>query len=206
LARKGGTGSPPFLIFEAIKFFIPTDIDIIGSKVKPLVIPAKFNKSRNKILPKVLVRERTAKLENKTQNLEELNTAMKVLLKRLETEKEELEEKVLTNVEQLVMPYIEKLKKSRLKEKEADYVNILESNLKEIVSPFSKKLSAICLNLTPKEIQIANLIKEDKTTKEIAEILNTSPGTVDFHRSNLRRKLNIKSKRTNLKSYLMTLS
>ena len=153
----------------------------------------------------ILVRERTAELENERTNLEELNTALKVLLRQREKDKDELEEKILANVKELVMPYIQRLRKSPLKSKEADYVNILESNLKEIVSPFSHKLSSKYLNLTPTEIQIANLIKEGKTSKEIGELLHVSPGTIAFHRTNIRIKLNVKNKKDNLRSYLVTL-
>ncbi|MCX5855578.1 MAG: LuxR C-terminal-related transcriptional regulator, partial [Deltaproteobacteria bacterium] len=152
------------------------------------------------------LKKRERELEIKSRNLEELNTALKVLLKQRGDDKDELEEKVVANVKQLAMPYIEKLKKSHLKDKETDYVNILESNLINIISPFSNKLSSKYINLTPKEIQIANLIKEGKTSKEIAELLNISPGTVEFHRENIRSKLNLKNKKGNLISYLTALS
>ncbi|MCX5846086.1 MAG: PAS domain S-box protein [Deltaproteobacteria bacterium] len=153
-----------------------------------------------------ILKKRERELEIKSRNLEELNAALKVLLRQREKDKDEIEEQVLANVKQLAMPYIERLKKSRLKDKEADYVNILESNLINIISPFSNKLSSKYLKLTPKEIQIANLIKEGKTSKDTAELLNISPGTVEFHRENIRRKLNLKNKKDNLRSYLLTLS
>jgi DNA-binding CsgD family transcriptional regulator len=105
-----------------------------------------------------------------------------------------------------VLPYIEKLKKSNLDAKDEAYVGIVESNLKDIVSSFSQRLSSQYMTFTPKELQVANLIKEGQTTKDIAELLNTSPGTVDFHRHNIRKKLNLKNKRANLRSYLLTLS
>jgi PAS domain S-box-containing protein len=153
-----------------------------------------------------ILKKRERELEIKSRNLEELNTALKVLLRQREKDKDELEEQVLANVKQLAMPYIERLKKSRLKDKEADHVNILELNLLNIISPFSNKLSSKYIKLTPKEIQIANLIKEGKTSKDTAELLNISPGTVEFHRENIRRKLNLKNKKDNLRSYLLTLS
>jgi len=152
------------------------------------------------------LKNRERDLKVKSRNLEELNAALKVLLKQREQDKEELEEKILVNIKQLALPYIERLKKSRLKDKEADYVSILESNLKNIISPFTSKLSSQYLNLTPREIQTANLIKEGKTTKEIAELLNVSPGTVEFHRENIRIKLDLKNKKSNLRTYLMKLS
>jgi PAS domain S-box-containing protein len=153
----------------------------------------------------IMVRERTAELEKERTNLEELNAALKVLLRQREMDKDELEEKVLANIKELVMPYIERLRKNLSKSKEADYANILESNLINIISPFSNKLSSKYLNLTPKEIQVANLIKEGKTSKDIAELLNVSPWTAECHRKNIRTKLNLKNKKENLRSYLLTI-
>lgn len=152
------------------------------------------------------LQKREKELEAKSCSLEEINTTLKVLLRQREHDKDELEENVLSNIKQLVMPYIGKLKKSNIESRDADYINIIESNLKNIVSPFSNKLSSQYLHLTPMEIQIANLIKEGKTSKEIAEILNSSSGTVEFHRENIRHKLNLKNKKTNLRSYLLTMS
>jgi len=152
------------------------------------------------------LKRRERELEVKSHNLEELNTALKVLLKQREKDKEELEGRVLSNVRQLVLPYMEKLKKSSLDPDIMTCINIIETNLQDVTSPFSQRLSSKYLNFTPKELQIANLIKEGKTTKEIAELLNTSTGTIDFHRNNIRNKLDLKKKKANLRSYLLTLT
>jgi len=145
-------------------------------------------------------------LRQKSLNLEEANTALKVLLKRGEQDKNELEEKVLSNIKELAMPYIEKLKTSNLDDKQSTFLEILESNLNDIVSPFLKKLSSQYLNLTPSEIQVANLIREGKSTKNMAELLNISERAIEFHRNNIRDKLGLKKKKTNLRSYLLSLS
>ena len=151
------------------------------------------------------LRERERELETKTHNLEESNIALKVLLKRREEDKTELEEKILLNVKELVIPYLEKLKKNILDEKQKIYVSILESNLNDITSSFSHRLSSKYMNFTPTEIQIANLLRQGKTSKEIAELTNSSPKAVAFHRENIRRKLGLKNKKINLKSYLLSL-
>jgi DNA-binding CsgD family transcriptional regulator len=83
------------------------------------------------------------------------------------------------------------------------YVDILESNLKDIISPFSRKLSSKYMNLTPKEIQIANFIKEGKTSKEIADIMNVSKSAVDIHRYRLRNKMGLNNQKANLESHLI---
>ena len=151
------------------------------------------------------LREREKELENKTNHLEEVNTALKVLLKKREEDKTEIEEKIILNVKDLIMPYINKLENSGLSGKQKTFLDILESNLNDITSPVSRSLATTHLNFTPKEIQVANLIKEDKISKEIAELLYISESAVDFHRHNIRKKLGLVKKKINLKSYLQSL-
>src|SRR5271169_3840081 len=158
------------------------------------------------------VRERTAdlkmvneELKIKSRHLEELNTALKVLLRQREEDKNELEERVLSNVKELLIPGIEKLKKATLEPEYASYLSLLESNLHQIVSPFSMRLSSKLHNLTHTEIAVANFIREGKTTKEIAAILSISTDTVDTHRQNIRKKLKLNRTKSNLRSYLSSL-
>ncbi|MEJ2235949.1 MAG: helix-turn-helix transcriptional regulator, partial [Syntrophobacterales bacterium] len=98
-----------------------------------------------------------------------------------------------------------KLKNSRSYSDQMTLVGILESNVKEIVSPFVTKLSSRFVSLTPTEIQVASLIKDSKTSKEIAALLNASENTVRTHRFHIRSKLGIKNKKVNLRSYLQSL-
>jgi PAS domain S-box-containing protein len=148
------------------------------------------------------LRKRRSELMQRSQQLEEVNTALKVLLKRREDDKKEIEESLTTNIKELVLPQLERLKKSQLTYDQINFLDILESNIKEIISPFATKLSSKFLNLTPSELQIASLIKYGRTTKEISELLHLSPNTISFHRHNLRRKLGLIHKRANLLSYL----
>ena len=127
---------------------------------------------------------------------------MKVLLRRRDEDKTELNEKMLFNVKELVVPYLEKLKKSPLDSKQVAYLNILESNLNDIISPFSRTLSAKYLGFTLTEILVANLVKEGKKSKEIAEKMHLSTRTIEFHRENIRKRLDIKNTKINLRSYL----
>jgi len=95
------------------------------------------------------------------------------------------------------------LKNSELDEKQKGYLNILGSSLEEIVLPLSRDLAVSETNLTPSEVRIANLIKLGKSSKEIAESLNLSIKTIESHRRNIRTKLGIEKKKTNLRSYLL---
>ncbi|HOD36555.1 MAG TPA: PAS domain S-box protein [Syntrophales bacterium] len=159
---------------------------------------------RKKAEKELLVREEELKV--KSRNLEELNTALKVLLKHREDDREELEERILSNVQELVIPYLEKLKRTPLKSDQLAYMGIIESNLDDILSPFLRKMTSKYLNLTPREIQIATLIREGRTTKEISEVLNISSRAVEFHRDNIRVKLGLKNKKANLRSFLLSLT
>ena len=158
------------------------------------------------IKTELALKERKEELQYKTYELRELNAALKVLLKQRDEDKKELEEKIIANVKKLVLPYVEKLKTSRLNYRQMVYLDILKTNLEDIITPFLHQLSSKYYDLSPKEIQIAGLIKDGKTTKEIAEILDLSTGTIDFHRSNIREKLRLRNKKTNLKSFLLSLS
>ena len=152
------------------------------------------------------LRTRGEQLEDRTRNLEQLNTALKVLLDKRDQDIKELEDKVLSNMKQLVAPFLEKLRNSGLNERQKTYLEIVESNLNDIISPFVRRLSSIHFGLTPTEIRVANLVKEGRTTKEIASLLNSSVRAVEFHRENLRKKLGLKERKINLRTYLLSAS
>jgi DNA-binding CsgD family transcriptional regulator len=144
-------------------------------------------------------------LRARARDLKETNQALKVLLRQRENDKAELEEKILSNIKILINPYIKELKKMKFKSNELDYVRILESNIHTMTSSFSKKLSSNNLALTYREIQIANLIREGKQSKDIAEMMNISFETTNCHRQNIRKKLGLKNANINLRAYLSSL-
>lgn len=144
-------------------------------------------------------------LKTKSLNLEEVNAALRVLLKQRDQDKTELEDKILNNVKKLVWPYVERLKRRILDDETKNYLNILETNLTNIISPFVQKMSAMYSQFTPTEIRVANLIREGKTIKEIASIFGVSENAVNHHRQSIRDKLGLKKQKTNLRTYLMSL-
>lgn len=164
----------------------------------------KERKERDMALEALKKREQA--LEAKSRSLEEANTALKVLLQHRQEDKAALEERVLANVRKLILPYIESLKHLHLNDMQMSQIRILEENLNQIVSPFLHNLTSSYLELTPREIQVANLVKEGKTTKEMTDVLNISATAVDFHRKNLRAKFGLKNKKTNLMAFLSSLS
>jgi len=150
------------------------------------------------------LKERARDLRNQKNNLEEANIALKVLLDKRHEDKKEMEENVLTNVKEMMIPYFEKIRKTKLNVYQKTILSILESYLNEIVSPFVRKMSKKYLDLTPTEIEIIYLIRYGSDSKEISDIMGLSPQTIYNHRKNIRRKLGIDNKKTDLRSYLLS--
>jgi len=59
--------------------------------------------------------------------------------------------------------------------------------------------------LTGKELRVADLIRMDASSKEIAKVMNISPRTVEAHRENIRKKLGLANVKINLQSYLKSI-
>jgi PAS domain S-box-containing protein len=149
------------------------------------------------------LRQRESELEIRSRKLEDLNTTLRTLLEQRDQDRSLLEQRVIANINKLVMPALEKLKATPINRQAASFVGVLETNLKEIVSPFSQQLSAQSASLTQTEIQIANFIMQGMRSKEIAGLIKLSKGTIDFYRNNIRKKLGIRNQKANLQSYLL---
>ena len=140
------------------------------------------------------------------EKLAESNAALRALIQQKEEDRREIEDTLLTNIEVLVKPYIEKLIETRLTADQTLLLDLVNSHLKEITSPLLRTLSRQFSNLTPMEIRVASLVKDGRTSKEVARILGISQDTVLFHRQNVRRKLGLKRNKMNLQTYLSSLS
>ena len=96
---------------------------------------------------------------------------IKVLLDQRGDDKKKLEETMMSNVKELVIPNLTRLKNNSLNSKQQTALNILESNLNEIISPFVNNVSSSYMKLTLTEIQVANFIKHGASSKDIANSL-----------------------------------
>ena len=152
-----------------------------------------------------LVAQRTGELVDKTVRLTELNVTLKVLLQKREEDKQVLQENIMHSVTGLILPCIDRLKQFNLSPAQQECLLTLENHIDGIISPFARKLSSAYFNLTPTEIQVAGMIKQNKTTKDIAEAFNISMSAIIFHRHNIRRKLGLRNKKTNLRTFLLTI-
>ncbi len=148
------------------------------------------------------LQQKQEELQAKAERLTEMNIALKVFLEQRDQEKKSLEDQVSESINGLIIPYLNKIRASNLNKLQMEYIHILESNLKEIVKPFNHRLSGKLMHLSPSETRVANYVKQGYRIKEIAAKLNISMRTVEFHRDNIRKKLGLKNKKINLKTYL----
>jgi len=140
------------------------------------------------------------------KQLEDYNTALKVLLQHRDEERKALGTTILSNIKEVIMPCLERLKKSKVNSAQKTDLELLESRLKSIMSPFSDALSTTHPRMTNQEVQIVNLVMEGRSTKEIADVLHIAERTVSFHRNRIRKKLGICNKKKDLKSHLFSIS
>ncbi len=145
------------------------------------------------------------KVKERTKSLQESNITLEVLLEKRERDRQDLDQQIKLTIQEIISPYIKRLKNSPLNERQKIYLDIIERNLKEITAPFMPGLAAAFHKLTPTEIQVINLIKQNKKTQEIARHLGVSPRTVEYHRDNIRRKMGLQNQKINLRSYLLSI-
>jgi len=151
------------------------------------------------------LRRKESELKSKTEKLEETNIALKVLLEHRQKDLEQLENRIVGNVRELALPYMEKLLSSSINERQRTMVDIAINNLNDIITPFLSRLSSVNILLTPQEIEVASLVRQGKSSQEIADVLMVSVSTVSFHRKKLRKKLGLSKKGGNLRAYLLSL-
>lgn len=141
-------------------------------------------------------------LKERQKTLEEMNVTLKVLLRQHQEDKENLERNLVANINTSLLVYLDKLKSSGLRGDQRRLISEIERQLKKVGTSFVRDLTSEYLGLSPSEIKVATLIKEGRSSKEIAELLNVSLNAVLFHRNNLRAKLGLKDTKVNLMTYL----
>lgn len=139
------------------------------------------------------------------ESLTGVNQALKTLLDQREIEKRAIEQTMVVNLKRYVFPYLEELDRLQIDDDVKSYVNIIRTNIEQLISPCSQRLGSAYIDMTSMEIRVADLIRQDKSTKSIAKQLNISPSTVEKHRNKIRKKLNVINRKVNLNTYLKSL-
>ena len=156
-----------------------------------------------RISAEVELQESNQQLMLERKALKDANSALRAVLARIEEEKQGIYRDVKTNIDKVIMPLLHALALD-LPQSKWKYVEVLKTNLEEIVSPFVSNLSENCLSLTPTEVSICNLIRNGLQSKEIARMRGVSTATIKRHREHIRRKFNITNSDVNLATYLQS--
>jgi len=144
-------------------------------------------------------------LKQKNRSLEDANTALNVLMKKVEEHRNVYEETLRDNLNKVAMPYLQRAKE-KIKDKAAvEQLRLLEDSLSSIFAPYAHSLAAEFPRLTSSEIDVANFIVQGKRTKEIADVLNVTPKAIEVHRNNLRRKFGLTNQKAGLRAHLLSL-
>ena len=150
------------------------------------------------------LKDTNARLKIEQNALYNKNIALKEVLDQIDREKTEISLQVQSNIEKIAIPII-RILEERSGSEEKHYISLLENCLSNITSPFISLLQKSHVRLSPREMEICNMVKNGMTSKQIAALLNISVETVRKQRQNIRKKLNIANEKTNLHSYLWQL-
>lgn len=155
-----------------------------------------------------LSQQKDTLLDQLQQQKEELigtNAALRIILRQRDMEKHELANTFTARISKEIVPYLEKLKHTQLQEVQRHYLDVITMNLENIFIPASERRTFRHKPFTETETKIVNLVKQKKSTKDIAHILQVSRGTIRTHRENIRKKLQITNTKKNLYKTILSI-
>lgn len=160
--------------------------------------------AKGKLIHYVAIQHDISERKKNEEAIEQKNFALREILEQIEIEKKKIKDDIALNVEEVLIPALTKIRRKGTK-LDKQYIDVLENNLKDLTSSFGMNVSEKRLKLSPREVEIANLIKNGLSSKEICAMLNISFKTIETHRNKIRKKLGIIRKDINLTTYLQSL-
>jgi DNA-binding NarL/FixJ family response regulator len=142
-----------------------------------------------------------AELEDVNMQLIETNNALSILARNLEKARKVSERQLLHSSRTLILPIVDKLRRSRYLRNHRTDLDLLSSYIKDLNPGLADEMG-IAGSLSATESRIAAMIKVGMTSQDIARNLYISPETVKTHRKNIRRKLKLQGSGINLQTYL----
>lgn len=129
-------------------------------------------------------KEKTTSLLEKVREqkilIDRIINTLEVLLERREKERSGIYQTIAIDIRKTVITFIEKMETESLSARARTYLNIIRGKLEKLVSSTTKSKSRLSHDLAPTEMHIIELIKQEKRSKEIAELLNVSVATISF--------------------------
>ncbi len=151
------------------------------------------------------LRRHEAELQRRAEHLEEANLALRALMRRREMDRAERKEMIEEHLDEMIKPYLNKLRRSPLDKEQAAWLATLEENLWELAAPLVDSTRSKYIGFTHKEMQVARMIRDGHTTRDIARIMGVSLDAIELHRNHIRAKLGLKGKPINLQAFLLGL-
>ncbi len=151
------------------------------------------------VLATLLKREK--ELQEKNRELHDTNTTLSVLMKRREKELREIRQEIAAKTVETVLPLLKKAQ-NKVSGLAKDYMATAQANLLDAFAEQPHDRLLIHAKLAPRELQIVHYIRQNKTTKEMADLLGLTVSTVESYRENIREKLRLKNQKINLKKFL----
>ncbi len=144
------------------------------------------------------------RIREQSRSLTQKNNALKELLEQISLEKQGITERITTNLKTLLIPKLRRLK-NKLANSDKKQIKSIETAIKNIASGFGSKITDKRIFLSPREIEVCDLIREGLKNKAIARELSLSSATVETMRKRIRNKLRLQHKSINLSTYLQSL-
>lgn len=186
--REGGSGPVRFL--EEEKQLLKAIAELLGAIIDKKEAEISLRRTTHEL------REQAAELQNK-------NIALKEIISQVELERKALQDQMRMNIELTVLPLLGKMQASETPPEDwKTYLHVVRQNLEDVTSSFSSKVSDGRVRLSPREVEVCNLIRNGLSNKQIAELMRISLLTVERHRHNIRKKLGIDNQKVNLASFL----
>ncbi len=152
-----------------------------------------------------LYRKQKQLIEQCAREVHETNQNLKILMNTVDEEKNKNTEAAFTAIRREIVPLVEKLKETNPTDEQSYYLEKIEKRLSSMLDSFPYKLALRFSCLTPREVSVAVAVRNGLSTKEIAALHHMAVRTVEVHRENVRKKLGLKNKNINLRSYLLSL-
>jgi PAS domain S-box-containing protein len=143
-----------------------------------------------------------ALLQEQKKALEQKNIAMGEIIARVEVDKQKIKDDIALNVQRVLFPILDKWDQQ---DDSRTIIDVLRHHLTELTSPYGSQITEKTAHLTPREIEICNMIKAGLPSRDISQLLKISTATVERHRKNIRKKLNLTNQAVNLATFLRSL-
>lgn len=154
------------------------------------------------LLQRLLTREE--EIGKKNRELEEINTTLNVILKRRDQEHTDVKKEIAAKTQALVLPLLKRVQ-GTVKGSAKNYLETAQTHLIDMLSEHRHDATLTNAKLSPREVQVVHCIRQGKSSKEMADLLGLSERTITTYRGNIRKKVMIKNKKTNLKKFITSL-